>query len=126
MISSREELKETLEAERRIYWSRGLREKIYDCIFQTNSYKKWKFISASRKLELLQYEKKWYHFLWRYILLYRVTRLQRELGIELSTSSFGKGLVIHHTVGIVVNGNAKIGDNCILHGGNVIGNRGVG
>ena len=32
--------------------------------------------------------------------------------------------MIYHTSGIVVNGDARIGKNCKLHGGNVIGNKG--
>lgn len=33
--------------------------------------------------------------------------------------------MIYHTNGIVVNGDARIGKNCKLHGSNVIGNMGT-
>ena len=32
--------------------------------------------------------------------------------------------MIFHAQGVVVNGDVKVGKNCILHGGNVIGNMG--
>lgn len=46
------------------------------------------------------------------------------MGIELDRNVFDKGQIIYHLQGIVVNGDAKIGKNCQIHGGNVIGNKG--
>ena len=37
---------------------------------------------------------------------------------------FGKGLIIYHIGSIVINGEAKVGENCRLHGNNCIGNNG--
>lgn len=47
-----------------------------------------------------------------------------RLGIEMKDNSFDKGLTIHHAGNIVVNGYARIGKNCWLHGSNCIGNDG--
>lgn len=51
-------------------------------------------------------------------------RLGAKLGFTISPNCFGKGLLIWHYGNIVVNGEARIGDNCILHGDNCIGNDG--
>ena len=54
----------------------------------------------------------------------RRNRLAVKLGFTISPNCFGKGLLIWHYGNIVVNGDAKIGENCILHGDNCIGNNG--
>ena len=57
--------------------------------------------------------------LWRH----KKNRIGRNLNIEIFENCFEKGLHIYHCAGgIVVNGYAKIGKNCKLHGNNCIGN----
>lgn len=51
-------------------------------------------------------------------------RLGMRLGIEIGPNCFGKGLSIWHIGSITVNVNARIGENCTLHGANCIGNNG--
>ena len=55
----------------------------------------------------------------------RKNRLGRKIGIEIYPNSFEKGLTIWHCGGIVVHPDVKVGENCILHGGNCIGNKGT-
>ena len=52
-------------------------------------------------------------------------RLGRKLGIECNEQTFEKGLVIYHSQEIVVNGLARVGANCHLHGNNCIGTDGI-
>ena len=47
------------------------------------------------------------------------------LGFHIPCGVFQKGLLIYHSGSIVVNANARIGRNCILHGENCIGNNGI-
>ena len=47
-----------------------------------------------------------------------------RLGILIEENSFGKGLNIYHHGTVIVNPNARIGENCKLHGNNCIGNNG--
>lgn len=42
----------------------------------------------------------------------------------MNEKTFAKGLHPHHTFGTVINGDAVIGENCMLHGKNCIGNDG--
>lgn len=53
----------------------------------------------------------------------RKNRLGSRLGIEIGPNCFGKGLQIWHG-NIVVNASVRAGENCVLHGGNCIGNNG--
>jgi serine acetyltransferase len=57
-----------------------------------------------------------------YRFLYR--RARNLYGIELPYSAqIGQGVIIEHQHGIVVHGNAVIGDNCTIRQGVTIGNR---
>lgn len=50
--------------------------------------------------------------------------LGNKLGILIPPNTFGKGLMIMHHGSIIVNPNARVGEHCILHGNNCIGNNG--
>lgn len=54
----------------------------------------------------------------------RKNRLGNKLGIIIPNGVFESGLIIFHIGNIIINGNAKIGHNCKLHGNNCIGNNG--
>ena len=57
-----------------------------------------------------------------YRFLYR--RIRNRYGIELPyTAALGRGVIIEHSGGIVIHGNASIGDGCILRQGVTLGNR---
>ncbi len=51
-------------------------------------------------------------------------RLGAMLGITIWHNTVDAGLKIWHYGSIIVNGHAKIGKNCQLHGDNCIGNKG--
>lgn len=51
-------------------------------------------------------------------------RKKLRLGIEIEKNTFGYGLWIVHTSGIVVNPNARIGNYCRIHQNTTIGNNG--
>lgn len=53
---------------------------------------------------------------------YKKNKLGIKLNLEIN-SDFGRGLIIYHR-NIVINPHTKIGDNCIFHGNNCIGNNG--
>lgn len=56
---------------------------------------------------------------------WRKNCLGERLGITISKNVFDEGLLIWHYGYIVVNGQAKVGKNCSLHGNNCIGNDGI-
>lgn len=51
-------------------------------------------------------------------------RLGAKLGFYIPKFTIGSDLTIYHHGAITVSGDAKIGDGCILHGMNCIGNNG--
>lgn len=83
-----------------------------------------RFLKYLRWEEYHHNNKGLYHTL-RYLYYHRKrNRLGIKLGIEIWDGSFGAGLRIAHAGNIVVNGCAKIGRGCYLHGSNCIGNNG--
>lgn len=59
--------------------------------------------------------------------LYYIRRkniIGNKLGILIPPNTVGKGLMIMHHGSIIINPNARIGEYCILHGNNCIGNDG--
>lgn len=64
-------------------------------------------------------------FLVLYILSYRrMSRMGERIGIECGECVFGKRIKIYHSFGTVINGQARIGNDCKLYGNNCIGNNG--
>lgn len=51
-------------------------------------------------------------------------KLGNKLGLYIPANTIGIGASIYHHGSIIINGDAKIGKNCILHGMNCIGNNG--
>lgn len=82
----------------------------------------WKFQRLLRKEE-------YYAHKGNYVLstLFRIRKniLGQKLGFTIHKDVFGPGLRIWHYGYIVVNANARVGKNCILHGNNCIGNNGL-
>ncbi len=47
-----------------------------------------------------------------------------KLDLEISTKNIGKGFLLYHSGGIIINADAVLGENVHLHGANCIGNAG--
>lgn len=123
MISSRQQLKSCLTEEKYLYLpSDSQKEWI---ITSDNRYKTYQYVRLLRITEYHYNNKQvfWHKLLYAW---YRRRKniLGRKLGIEMWENTFDSGLLIYHCGNIVVNGDAKIGKNCKLHGSNCIGNNG--
>lgn len=125
MITSKKELKEYIASDNTWYIPWTLKEKLIASIAHYPQWELRRFLYFLRKQEYyintangnkvkgllgIYYER-------------RKNILGEKLGIEIGPNCFGKGLQIHHG-GIVVNTSVRAGDNCVLHGGNCIGNNG--
>lgn len=88
----------------------------------------WRFIKLLRKCEYYREKSnKSINPIWKglyWISRTRKNRLGVFIGVEIPENVFDEGLIIHHNGNIVVNGSAKVGKNCQLHGDNCIGNVG--
>lgn len=51
--------------------------------------------------------------------------LGNKLGFYIPPNTLGIGATIYHHGCIIINGDSKIGNNCVLHGMNCIGNNGL-
>ena len=126
MIKTKENLKEYIEADNSWYQKESLKTRIIDRISSDNRMKLKQFLVLLRKSEyhLNNTKGSHYHTYLYWIYEGKKNRLGRKLGIEIYPNCFGKGLSIWHAGGIVVNPAVKAGENCTLHGGNCIGNKG--
>lgn len=126
MIKTKEELKEYVQSDNSWFKETGGKTRIINSISSDNKRILKKFLVLLRKSEyhLNNTEGSRYHTYLYWYYEGRKNRLGRKLGIEIYPNCFGKGLEIWHAGGIVVNPAVKAGENCILHGGNCIGNKG--
>lgn len=126
MIKTFRDLREYLNYEKKLYVHPGIKEKILDIATNMPNLKIWTYVRTLRKTEFFYNNRNNPLFAIMYILYRRrKNNLGLRLGIEIFENCFDKGLCIYHAGNIVVNGSAKIGKDCKLHGSNCIGNSGT-
>lgn len=135
MIKTIAELKNYLAADAKLYpkLSNGVFRRIKNRIATTPQSSQWKIFSYIRVLRYAEYHlnnsllsnrisiKSIYHTICLIYDYWRLRRLSYQTGFQISPNSVGKGLMIYHYGSIIVNGEAKIGDNCTLFPGIVVG-----
>lgn len=129
MIQTRQELKAVLAYEKPLYHPSEGRFKILSAVLRADyAAYRWAFIKALRKTEYYYaHRKENPYYMLRYLLCVRKkNRLGLKLGIEIPLGSCAKGLRVYHTFTVMVNEDARVGEDCILHGDNIIGNMGAG
>lgn len=126
MFKTKKELKECLKIEENLYRSIGYKGKLHSFITQCEVGKLFQFIiylrkdeyysnisgNAITKIKNLYYRRKHNQLGWK-------------LGVSIPCNTFGKGLLIYHSQGIIVHRNARCGDYCKIHGNVCIGNNGA-
>ncbi|MBT1179927.1 poly-gamma-glutamate biosynthesis protein [Bifidobacterium vespertilionis] len=124
-IESRERLREILSREKELYLGyRGRYQSFLRLIKAHPDYYAWRYARRMR-ITCYYYGKRRTNPFYAFMYLWSsrcMNVLGRRLGIEAGENTFDEGLVIYHTQGIVVNGNARVGKNCHLYGNNCIGN----
>lgn len=125
MLHTRAELSRFLEIEKQLYLDKSLWGRCKQFVVDDPKVRVWKYLKTLRK-------EGYYHsqsdFLNKLIYVYYHRKrnvLGRRLGLEIWPETFAEGLRIEHAGNIVVNGHARVGRNCILHGSNCIGNSGT-
>ena len=123
MITSKRQLKEFLRVEKELYLPK--KSSFEWIVTSDNRYKIYCYLRLLRKTEYYyNTRKKLLNKLLYVFYRRRKNILGRKLGMELWENSIDCGLLIYHAGNIVINGYAKIGKNCKLHGSNCIGNDG--
>ena len=118
MISSKQDLQEYLEADRVALRRVHSIHLMYDEV--------WKFQRLLRKVEYMMNCKKSKNIFWRLIYKYWSIKFHKQsvrCGYEIPPNTFGPGLSIAHRGSIVVHPDCRIGKNCRIHVGVVIGTR---
>lgn len=95
-----------------------------DRLISSESYIIEKYIRLLRKDEYYSAKRGLINKFIAFTIKRRRNKLGHISGIHIPNYTFGNGLKICH-FNIIVNGNAKIGNNCKLHGNNCIGNDGI-
>ena len=125
MIDTKQKLIECLEIEKKLYRDIGYKGKIHALLTQCEVGKIFKYMYFLRKDEY--YSNKEKNLVDSIISVYyrrMHNHLGLKLGINIPINTFGKGLLIYHSQGIIVHRNTRCGENCRLHGLNCIGNNG--
>ncbi len=125
-VMTRKELNDVITFEKALYGFSTRKQRIWGMFSCHPSYRNWRWLYASR---MYDYYNQFYNkgFVARMITLYYLRKRNKsanQLGFDIGTCNIGKGLLIYHPGATIINGSAIIGENCILHGNNCIGNKG--
>lgn len=118
MIQTKEQLKEYIHVETSFLSNKVLMYLPFD-IFEAQIIAK--YLMLLRKTE---YHTNVGHKIRGLYYLLRLKKKQCRYGVHIPINVFEKGLSIAHLGTIIVNGNAKVGENCRIHVGVVIGANG--
>lgn len=124
MIKNRIQLKEYIEADRRYYMSYPKKRRIRLVLSGDHLYMIQKFMKRLRKEEYYFNRSGPFNRLMELFYARRKNRLGNKLGFYIRPNSLEKGAVIFHHGSIIIHGDARLGENCMLHGNNCIGNNG--
>ena len=94
----------------------------------SDQYYIWHYIKNLRKVEY--YTTRWhekqtfYNLFMRLFYLYKLRKTSYKTGFQIPPFTCGKGLTIWHWGSIIINENTRIGENCTLYPGVLIGWKG--
>lgn len=133
IISTKRALEECLKADAKNYRSQACscKKKLKNNLLSTPISEQkhiWSYIKHMRYVEYYGYMKTKSRL---YLLpfLYHLSKLRKEshiTGFQIEPGTCGKGLTIWHWGSIIVNGKARIGENCTLYPGVLIGHKSPG
>ena len=133
MIKSKKELYEYLKADSQNFKLQKLSflKRWYRSLYRNPISEQkyiWKYIKQMRYVEYYDYKIK-ENKLFRIPYLLHLSKLRKAshiTGFQIPPHTCGKGLTIWHWGPIIINGGAKIGENCTLYPGVLIGHKQVG
>ena len=129
-INSKPKLKEIIQIEKNLYYHNDDRNPIerleLTFIRDTDYYYIQKFLGLLRKCEWLSYSKRGLHIFRKlryYLLLRKKNAIGTKLGFSINENVLGEGVIICHP-NVIINPLTKVGNYCIFHGNNCLGNKG--
>ncbi len=137
MIKTKSMLKTFLDEDQRVfdeYINNNFKSALFLRLTKDHLFAIRKYIVLLRKAQYYYYmkEKNLYGGCKHYLNIvfytyytYRKNRVGNKLGFYIPASAdIGKGLLIYHHGGLIINGTVKIGDHAKFHGNNCVGNSG--
>lgn len=132
-LANKKALIDCLNADSRNYQSQMCtwKEKIRNHIFATPISEQkhiWSYIKHMRYVEYYEFKKK-HNRIYLLPYIYHLSKLRKEshiTGFQIEPGTCGKGLTIWHWGTLIVNGGARLGENCTLYPGVLIGNKNGG
>lgn len=124
MIITKSDLKTALLSDSKYYKS-DYKQYIKNIILKEHKIEIWKYIKYLRKLEYHYNNNGIFHKIMGLYYNIKKNKLGNKLGFYINPNCFDDGLTICHHGSIIINGESKIGKNCVLHGNNCIGNNGI-
>lgn len=126
MIKSKKDLFEYMQRDMNFYHDYDKREQFIRKIIRDPSYEIMRYVKYLRKEEYYYNVRKDFIGKFMYLFYFRKKNvLGNKLGFKIPRNCFGPGLSIMHHGEIIVNEEAVIGADALLHGGNCIGNNGT-
>lgn len=124
MISTRQQLSKVLLQDEVKYLRNSFKGRVLDALFRRENDVLWRFVKTMRYCDYYttNKNKSFFHAIMYFYYFRKYNILCVKLGLIIGAGVFDEGLQIYHTGNIVVNGYAKVGKNCKLHGSNCIGN----
>lgn len=125
MIKTKTELKEYIKSDNWYYYKHyQSKERLMFIFLRDPQYllKKYKYFLRKEEYYLSNPSK--INTIKRLFYLRRKNILGNKLGILIPPYTFGKGLMIMHHGSVIVNPNVRVGQYCVLHGNNCLGNDG--
>jgi serine O-acetyltransferase len=125
-INNLQELKECLKKDASNYQSQQSFKKYWYNMFSNPICDQkyiWKYIKCLRYVEYYLRKKELIYKLTTTIYLHRLRRLSYITGFQIPPFTCGKGLTIWHWGPIIINPSVRIGDNCTLYPGVLIGHK---
>lgn len=125
MIKNKEDLRDFLKIEEKIYKGLGYVSNIKSILNQSEIGYIYKYVRLLRYDEYYSNsQKSIFKIIMKLYTRRKRNRIGLKLGMNIPINVFDYGLTIYHANGIVINAKARVGKNCRLHGDNCIGNDG--
>lgn len=128
MIANKQQLRICLEQDSQNYksqmqgWAKRFKANLLSNPISEQKYI-WRYIKTLRYVEYYDLKRKGCKFYYPHYLFYlaRLRNLSHITGFQIPPHVCDKGLTIWHWGSIIINGNTRIGENCTLYPGVLIG-----
>jgi len=122
MIKNKKDYEEYIKKDFQVnYGEKGRKQLFKDRILRNHNYYMYKYLVLLRKDELYTNKNGLMNKILKIYIRRKRSKLGNILGLSIPVNVIDKGTKIWH-YNVIVNGYAKVGENCVFHGENCVGN----